>query len=103
MSAARSPRGGARPLGLFRAALRVARKELSEGFRDRQTLIYTFVLPVCMYPALFWIMVQGVLVVQGQHGGGQGAGVALVDQHAGLPVDDGVGDARHRPVDPLPP
>ena len=48
------------------AALRVARKELVEGFRDRQTLIYTFVLPVCMYPALGWLMIQGLLIAQGQ-------------------------------------
>ncbi|MEL6428877.1 MAG: ABC transporter permease [Planctomycetota bacterium] len=54
------------PLGVLRGALRIARKELAEGFRDRQTLLYTFVLPVCMYPAMFWVMVQGVLVVQGQ-------------------------------------
>ncbi len=47
-------------------ALKVAGKELHESTRDRQTLLYTFVLPVCMYPALFWVMVQGVLVVQGQ-------------------------------------
>ena len=50
----------------LRAAFAVARKELGESFRDRQTLLYTFVLPLCMYPALFWVMVQGVLVVQGQ-------------------------------------
>ncbi|MEM8713235.1 MAG: hypothetical protein AAGG01_20005, partial [Planctomycetota bacterium] len=55
-----------RVTGLLPAALRVAAKELFEGFRDRQTVLYTFVLPLCMYPALFWIMVQGVLVVQGQ-------------------------------------
>ncbi|MEM1448602.1 MAG: ABC transporter permease [Planctomycetota bacterium] len=48
------------------AAFAVARKELGEGFRDRQTLLYTFVLPVCMYPALFWVMVQGFLLVEGQ-------------------------------------
>lgn len=63
MSRAGSGRG---PFAVLRAALRVARKELHEGFRDRQTLLYTFVLPVCMYPAMFWVMVQGVLVVQGQ-------------------------------------
>ncbi len=50
------------------SAFAVARKELGESFRDRQTLIYTFVLPLCMYPAMFWIMVQGALVVQGQRG-----------------------------------
>lgn len=60
--------GRPRAASLIGAALRVARKELAEGFRDRQTLIYTFVLPVCMYPAMFWVMVQGVLIVQGQKG-----------------------------------
>lgn len=61
--------GSPRPRSLgptLRAALAVARKELGESFRDRQTLLYTFVLPLCMYPAMFWVMVQGVLVVQGQ-------------------------------------
>lgn len=52
--------------GTLAAAFAVARKELGESFRDRQTLLYTFVLPLCMYPVLFWVMVQGVLVVQGQ-------------------------------------
>ncbi|MCP3920017.1 MAG: ABC transporter permease [bacterium] len=50
----------------FGAALRVARKELVSSLRDRQTVIYTFVLPICMYPVLFWVMLQGFLVVQGQ-------------------------------------
>ncbi|MEM9799958.1 MAG: ABC transporter permease [Planctomycetota bacterium] len=65
---ASSPKERSGALGVLAAALAVARKELVEGFRDRQTLIYTFVLPVCMYPAMFWVMVQGVLVVQGQKG-----------------------------------
>jgi len=56
------------PLSTLASAFAVARKELGESFRDRQTLIYTFVLPLCMYPAMFWIMVQGALVVQGQKG-----------------------------------
>ena len=43
----------------------VARKELREALRDRQTAMTTLVLPLCMYPLLFWLMVQGVLVVQG--------------------------------------
>ncbi len=61
-----SPPRDAPGAGVLRAAFAVARKELGESFRDRQTLLYTFVLPLCMYPAMFWIMVQGVLVVQGQ-------------------------------------
>jgi len=48
------------------AALAIARKELVASLRDRQTAIYTFVLPICLYPVVFWLMVQGALVVRGQ-------------------------------------
>ncbi len=48
------------------ATLRVAAKELRETLRDRQTAFTTLVLPICMYPVLFWVMVQGFLVLQGQ-------------------------------------
>lgn len=44
----------------------MARKELVHGFRDRQTLIYVVVLPLCLYPVLFWLMIQGLLLVQGR-------------------------------------
>ena len=50
------------------AILAVARKELLSSLRDRQTAIYTVVLPICLYPVLFWAMLQGYLVVQGQDG-----------------------------------
>ena len=50
----------------LRATLLVTAKELRGSFRDRQTLIYTVVLPVCMYPVMFWIMVQGALFFQGR-------------------------------------
>lgn len=50
----------------WRAAFRVARKELAEGLRDRQTVLYTFLLPIALYPVLFWVMVQGALLVSGQ-------------------------------------
>mgnify|MGYP001610072109 CR=1 FL=1 len=46
--------------------LAIARKELVTSLRDRQTVLYTFVLPICMYPLLFWGMLQVVLVVQGK-------------------------------------
>lgn len=49
-----------------RVALAVARKELRTGVRDRQSLVYTMLLPLALYPVLFWLMVQGFLVVQGQ-------------------------------------
>lgn len=48
------------------SSVRVARKELLASLRDRQTALYTFVLPLVMYPAVFWVMVQGVLIVQGK-------------------------------------
>ena len=50
----------------FQAILWVARKELLTSLRDRQTLLYTVVLPICMYPILFWGMIQVFLVVQGK-------------------------------------
>ena len=50
----------------FRAILAVTHKELLGSIRDRQTAIYTLVLPICLYPIVFWIMIQGFLLVQGQ-------------------------------------
>lgn len=50
----------------MRAILEVTRKELVGSLRDRQTAIYTLVLPICLYPIVFWLMVQCFLVVQGQ-------------------------------------
>jgi len=41
-------------------------KELRTSFRDRQTAIYAVVLPICMYPVMFWLMIQGALLVQGR-------------------------------------
>ncbi|MFT5049349.1 MAG: sodium transport system permease protein [Chlamydiales bacterium] len=48
------------------AVWEIARKELRTSFRDRQTTLYALVLPLCMYPVLFWLMIQGFLVVQGK-------------------------------------
>lgn len=52
-------------IGTLAGALGVARKELLEALRDRQTVLYTVVLPICMYPVMFWAMIQAFLVVQG--------------------------------------
>ena len=35
------------------------------AFRDRQTLVYALVLPVVLYPAIFWALIQGATVIQG--------------------------------------
>jgi len=51
---------------LWKATWWVARKELVTSFRDRQTAIYAVVLPICLYPVLFWLMIQGALLVQGR-------------------------------------
>jgi sodium transport system permease protein len=54
------------PPGIWRATWWVARKELLTSFRDRQTAIYTVVLPIALYPVIFWLMIQGTLLVQGR-------------------------------------
>src|SRR5258706_15740380 len=48
------------------ATLAVARKELTTSLRDRQTTLYTLVLPIVLYPFLFWCMIQGSLFVEGR-------------------------------------
>jgi sodium transport system permease protein len=48
------------------ATFSVARKELVASFRDRQTTLYTLVLPIVLYPFLFWCMIQGSLFVEGK-------------------------------------
>lgn len=54
------------PPGVVGTAWRVATKELVASCRDRQTLIYTLVLPLCLYPALFWVWIQGMVLVRGR-------------------------------------
>lgn len=51
---------------LWSATLQVARKEILTSFRDRQTTLYTVVLPIVLYPFLFWSMIQGALFLQGR-------------------------------------
>ena len=45
--------------------LHIAYKELLTSLRDRQTVQNSIVLPIVMYPVLFWIILQGFLVVKG--------------------------------------
>ena len=51
---------------LWRATLLVAMKELRTGSRDRQTVVYAVVLPLCLYPLVLWCLLQGSLFVQGR-------------------------------------
>ncbi|MCB9906619.1 MAG: ABC transporter permease [Planctomycetes bacterium] len=48
-----------------RGILLVAATELRSSLRDRQTVMNSVVLPIVMYPVLFWFILQGILVVQG--------------------------------------
>jgi sodium transport system permease protein len=59
------PKPSAGP-GFLASTLAVARKELLAGLRDRQTTLYTLVLPIVLYPFLFWCMIQGSLFVEGR-------------------------------------
>lgn len=52
--------------GFLASTLAVTRKELVAGLRDRQTTLYTLVLPIVLYPFLFWCMIQGSLFVEGR-------------------------------------
>ncbi len=45
--------------------LHIARKELVSSLRDRQTVQNSIVLPIVMYPLVFWVILQGFLVVKG--------------------------------------
>jgi sodium transport system permease protein len=66
LDSVRSGGASSRNESTWRAAFHVAHKELVEGVRDRQTVLYTFLLPIALYPVLFLVMVQGALLVRGQ-------------------------------------
>ncbi|MDF1839280.1 MAG: ABC transporter permease subunit, partial [Planctomycetota bacterium] len=51
--------------GLSFPTLHIARQELVSSLRDRQTVQNSIVLPIVMYPLLFWVILQGFLVVKG--------------------------------------
>lgn len=53
-------------VSLMKATRLVAWKELVAAFRDRQTTLYTIVVPIAMYPLLFWALIQGALFVEGR-------------------------------------
>ncbi|MFN0009977.1 MAG: ABC transporter permease subunit [Planctomycetota bacterium] len=62
-----SGRGGPfSALAFVTATLQVSWKELKTSFRDRQTTLYTLVLPIVLYPTLFWSMIQVSLFLEGR-------------------------------------
>lgn len=71
---------------ILRSALRIARTEFVASLRDRMTLVYTVLLPLAMYPVLFWVMIQGYLILEGKDRRTE-VTVALVDMPATLDVE----------------
>jgi len=53
------------PAGWWRAARVVAVKETRSAFRDRQTRMYTLLMPLVMYPVMFWVALQAMTLVDG--------------------------------------
>jgi len=49
-------------LGPVRVALLVAAKEVRSALRDKQTRVYTLFAPLVMYPAMFWVALQAMLL-----------------------------------------
>lgn len=50
----------------FRAMLRVAQVELLSSARDRMTMVYAVLLPLALYPTIFFVLLQVWLLVQGR-------------------------------------
>ena len=50
----------------FRAMLRVAQAELLSSARDRMTMVYAVLLPLALYPTIFFVLLQVWLLVQGR-------------------------------------
>jgi sodium transport system permease protein len=96
------------PMPVWRATLLVARKELVASFRDKQTTLYTILLPIALYPFIFWAMIQGALFVQGrqEHTAVRLGVVAAADRSvpSGLPAalthERAVDDATEAPASP---
>lgn len=86
----------------WRATLLVASKEIHASFRDRQTTLYTVVLPIALYPFLFWCLIQGTLFVQGRREHTEvDVGIAFAREaaaasHVGLDAADRASDEPQR-------
>ena len=59
-------RAAARRLPLWKATLLVALQELRGSFRDQQTVVYAVLVPIFLYPLIFWLLIQGSLVIRGR-------------------------------------
>lgn len=69
----------------WKQLLRIVGKEVREGFRDKNTVIYLIIVPLFLYPTLFFFMIQIQTFLQGRqerrtagvlyHDSGFGAGL----------------------------
>lgn len=89
------------PPGVWRATWWVAKKELVTSFRDRHTAIYAVVLPIALYPVMFWMMIQGTLLVQGKREHSQ-VQVGIATEAAETLPEDLVPALAHSRWDELP-
>lgn len=48
------------------AVFQQAAKDLRTSFRDRSTLIQTILVPLALYPVMFWLMLQASTILEGQ-------------------------------------
>lgn len=84
------------PPSTLRATLLVAGKELRASFRDRQTALYAVVLPIALYPVLFWCMIQAASVMEARR---QNTTVSVAIVDGGASTDD-LREVLERPDDP---
>jgi sodium transport system permease protein len=74
-------------LSIGKATLLVAMAELRGSFRDKQTLLYAVVLPICLYPALFWVLLQGAMVMQARQQRTDVRVIVASDQPESIPAE----------------
>lgn len=85
MSANRTDRARAITPSTMRATWLVTRHELVSAFRDRQTTLYAVVVPIVLYPFLFWAMIQGAFLLQGTRERTEVELTLLADARADVP------------------
>jgi sodium transport system permease protein len=66
VSRAETARAALRRPPTWKATLLVALHELRGSFRDQQTVLYAVLVPLFLYPLIFWLLIQGSLVVRGR-------------------------------------
>lgn len=66
MKRSRPARTATRRPPTWKATGIVALQELRGSFRDQQTVLYAVLVPLFLYPLIFWLLIQASLVVRGR-------------------------------------